>query len=223
MPTSTWFRLNVAKRERVLEVAMREFGAHGYSTGSLNAIARDAGIAKGSLFQYFTDKQEFFAYVCDEASRRVREDMQRRISRLDLDQPFEDWLCDALCEWTEYMADHPLERGVTAATNFELDNSVRGVVRDTANQHYMQIIDPVLSYWHDRDDIRPDADLQVIATMLMLALPFFALAPYYDGLDPILKLRGRSAAEQRPVIRQFIAGVRPMFAPYARDESAAGV
>ena len=58
MPTSTWFRLNVAKRERVLEVAMREFGENGYSTGSLNTIAREAGIAKGSLFQYFGDKSQ---------------------------------------------------------------------------------------------------------------------------------------------------------------------
>src|SRR4051812_5321195 len=140
MPTATWFRLNVAKRERILEAAMREFGEHGYSTGSLNTIAREAGIAKGSLFQYFTDKLEFFAYVCDETSRRMREDMERRIAHTDFDQPFADWLLDVFCEWSEYIADHPLERSVTAATNFELDNSVRAAVRGTANQHYLQVI-----------------------------------------------------------------------------------
>lgn len=213
MPTSTWFRLNVAKRERVLEVAMREFGEHGYSTGSLNTIARDAGIAKGSLFQYFTDKLEFFAYVCDEASRRIREDMERRIAGVDFDQPFDGWLFDVFCEWTEYMADHPLERAVTAATNFELDNNVRAVVRDTANQHYLQVIHPTLALWQDRGDIRPDADLQVMATLVLMTLPFLALSPYYDGLDPILDLRGRSPEEQRPIVRQIVAGIRPLFAP----------
>jgi AcrR family transcriptional regulator len=60
VPTSTWFRLDDDKRERVLHAAMQEFGEHGYSTGSLNTIAREAEIAKGSLFQYFADKQEFF-------------------------------------------------------------------------------------------------------------------------------------------------------------------
>ncbi|WP_262402362.1 TetR/AcrR family transcriptional regulator [Actinomadura sp. CNU-125] len=125
MPTSTWFRLNVAKRARVLEVAMKEFGEHGYSTGSLNTIAREAGIAKGSLFQYFNDKLEFFAFVCDEASRRVREEMEVRMARIDFDQQFDEWLFDVMCDWSEYMEAHPLERGVTAATNFELDNSVR--------------------------------------------------------------------------------------------------
>ncbi|MEU5877741.1 TetR/AcrR family transcriptional regulator [Spirillospora sp. NPDC047279] len=213
MPTSTWFRLNVAKRERVLEVAMREFGDHGYSTGSLNTIAREAGIAKGSLFQYFTDKLEFFAFVCDETSRRIREEMERRIALLDFEQSFEEWLFDVLCEWTEYMADHPLERAVTAATNFELDNSVRSVVRDTANQHYLQVLHPTLQLWQERGEIRADADRDVLATLFLMTLPYLALAPYYDGLDPVLDLRGRSPRDQRPVIRQFLAGIRPLFAP----------
>ncbi|WP_030169680.1 TetR/AcrR family transcriptional regulator [Spirillospora albida] len=213
MPTSTWFRLNVDKRERVLEVAMREFGEHGYSTGSLNTIAREAGIAKGSLFQYFNDKLEFFAFVCDEASRRTREEMERRISRLEFDQPFDEWLFDVLCDWTEFMADHPLERAVTAATNFELDNNVRSVVRDTANQHYLRVIHPTLKYWKEIGQIREDADLDVLATLILTILPFLALAPYYDGLDPVFGLRGRTPAEQRPVVRQLISGIRPMFAP----------
>ena len=99
-----------------------------------------------------------------------------------------------------------------AATNFELDNSVRSVVRDTANQHYLQVIHPTLRLWQEHGDIRHDTDLDVLTTLILTLLPFLALAPYYDGLDPIHDLRGRTPAEQRPVIRQLIAGVKPMFA-----------
>ncbi|MGH3390326.1 MAG: TetR/AcrR family transcriptional regulator [Actinomadura sp.] len=212
MPTATWFRLNVAKRERVIKAAMREFGEHGYSTGSLNTIAREAGIAKGSLFQYFTDKLEFFAYVCDETSRRAREEMERRVARIDLDQPFADWLVDVFCEWSEYIAEHPLERAVTAATYFELDNTVRGAVRGTANQHYLQVIEPSLALWKEKGDLGPDADLQVLGSLVLLIAPHIALAPYYDGLDPILDLRGRTPEQQRPIIRQMVAGIEPLFA-----------
>jgi AcrR family transcriptional regulator len=211
MPTATWFRLNVAKRERVLNVAMREFGEHGYSHGSLNTIARDAEIAKGSLFQYFTDKQEFFGYVCDEASRRTREEMERRVVGLDFDQPFDDWLVDVFLEWTEFIADHPLERGVTAAAVFELDGDVRGVVRETANQHYLQIIDSMLTLWNERGELRPDADLQVLSSLAILLFQHIALAPYYEGLDPVFHLFGRTVDEQRPIVRQFVAGMRPLF------------
>jgi AcrR family transcriptional regulator len=213
VPTSTWFRLDVDKRDRVLHAAMREFGEHGYSTGSLNNIARDAEIAKGSLFQYFSDKQEFFAYVCDETSRRIREEMERRMAGLDFDQPFIDWLTDVCFVWSEYYAEHPLERGVTAATNFEIDNNVRAVVRDTSVQHYLQVVRPVLHLWRDKGEIRADADDDVLVSLLLLILPFIAMAPYYDGIDSVLGLRGRTPGEQRPAIRRFVAGLGPIFEP----------
>ena len=55
MPTVTWARVDPARRAAVVEAAEAEFGAHGFSGGSLNVIARRAGVAKGSLFQYFAD------------------------------------------------------------------------------------------------------------------------------------------------------------------------
>jgi AcrR family transcriptional regulator len=213
VPTSTWFRLDDTKRERVLQAAMQEFGDHGYSTGSLNTIAREAEIAKGSLFQYFADKQEFFAHVCDEASRRIRGDMERRIAELNFQQSFTDWLTDVCFAWSEYFADHPLERAVTAATNLEIDNGVRAVVRATAELHYIQVIQPLIQMWRDRNEIRPDTDDDVLLALLLMLLPHLALAPYYDGLDPVFGLRGRTPEEQRPIIRRILTGLSPVFKP----------
>ena len=50
MPTVTWARLDPTRRAAVIEAAEAEFGTHGFSRGSLNVIARRAGVAKGSLF-----------------------------------------------------------------------------------------------------------------------------------------------------------------------------
>ncbi|MEP7180295.1 MAG: helix-turn-helix domain-containing protein, partial [Pseudonocardiales bacterium] len=66
MPRPTWDRLEQSRRDRVLRAAMVEFGRRGYSGASLNVIAREAGVAKGSLFQYFDDKFDFFAYVAEQ-------------------------------------------------------------------------------------------------------------------------------------------------------------
>jgi AcrR family transcriptional regulator len=211
MPTSTWFRLNVAQRERVVNAAMREFGTHGFSTGSLSSIALEAEIPESVLLRYFNDKQELFAYVCDDVCRRVREEMERRVGGLDFDQPFEDWLVDVFCEWSEFIADHPLERGMTAAGTHELDTGVRGLVRETTNQHYLQIIEPMLQLWRDAGKIRADADSQVLTTLALMLFQHVALAPYYDGIDSVLGLYGRSVEEQRPVIRQLVAGLGPLF------------
>ena len=61
MPTVTWARVDPSRRAAVIEAAEAEFGAHGFSQGSLNVIARRAGVAKGSLFQYFADKRDLYA------------------------------------------------------------------------------------------------------------------------------------------------------------------
>lgn len=191
---------------------MREFGEHGYSTGSLNTIAREAEIAKGSLFQYFRDKQEFFAYVCDEASRHITEEMDRRIAAgADLDQPFTEWLVDVMFLWSEYFAEHPLERGIVAATNLEIDNTVRAVVRETAGQHYLRSIRQFTTLWRARGEIREDVEDDVLESLLLMLLPHLALAPYYDGLDPVLGLRGLTPEQQRPIIRKFVSGIAPVY------------
>ncbi|ROO89764.1 TetR family transcriptional regulator [Actinocorallia herbida] len=211
MPTSTWFRLNPAKRERVLQAAQREFGEHGYSTGSLNTIAREADIAKGSLFQYFDDKLEFFTYVAEETAKRIRDEIVKGIAGSDFDQPFTHWLGDMCCLWADYFAAHPLERAVTAAMHLEIDNTVRVLVREPSNLHYRESITPLLAGWRDRGEIRPDLDDEAALALLMLVLPHLALAPYYDGLDPVLGLRGKTPEEQYPIIRSFVATLTPMF------------
>ena len=63
MPTPTWNRLPAARRDAIVAAAEAEFAENGFSRGSLNVIAREAGVAKGSLFQYFTDKLDLFAYL----------------------------------------------------------------------------------------------------------------------------------------------------------------
>ena len=107
MPTVTWARVDPVRRAAVIEAAEAEFGAHGFSQGSLNVIARRAGVAKGSLFQYFADKRDLFAYIADVGSQRVRSYMEDRIRELDPSRPFFEFLTDLLDTWVAYFADHP--------------------------------------------------------------------------------------------------------------------
>ena len=83
MPTPTWQRLDESRRQAITDAAEAEFAANGFSGGSLNVIARDAGVAKGSLFQYFTDKADFYVYLSELASNRIRSYMEVLISEQD--------------------------------------------------------------------------------------------------------------------------------------------
>ena len=56
---TTFLNLPEAKQARIIEAALAEFADKGYPQASLNVIVARSGIAKGSLYQYFTDKTGF--------------------------------------------------------------------------------------------------------------------------------------------------------------------
>lgn len=63
MPTETFFNLPAEKREKIIQVALEEFAAHSYPQASVSRIVRRAGIAKGSIYQYFKDKRDLYLYL----------------------------------------------------------------------------------------------------------------------------------------------------------------
>jgi len=48
------------KKQRIIEAAFTLFGQAGFRNTSMNDIAREAGIATGSLYTYFPDKEILF-------------------------------------------------------------------------------------------------------------------------------------------------------------------
>jgi AcrR family transcriptional regulator len=62
MPKETFFNLNEEKQEKVMRAAINEFSKRGFEKGNIGDIAKCAGIAKGSMYQYFENKKELFLY-----------------------------------------------------------------------------------------------------------------------------------------------------------------
>jgi AcrR family transcriptional regulator len=191
--------------------AEREFGAHGFSAGSLNVIAREAGVAKGSLFQYFEDKLDLFAYVSDEAGRRVRAHMVEVAAGLREGRTFFEFLTELLEEWVAYFGSHPLERALTAAVNLEADPAARETVRAVVNRHYLEVLGPWLTEARDGGELRPDADLDALLALLLMIAPHLALAPFAPGLDPVLGLAAGGPEQPGLSIRRLMAPLAAAF------------
>jgi len=73
MPKNTFFTLSETKREKILRTAAKVFAERGYNQTDMAAIATAAGVAKGSLYNYFASKEEFYLYVCRDGLRRSRQ------------------------------------------------------------------------------------------------------------------------------------------------------
>jgi TetR/AcrR family transcriptional regulator len=71
MPKPTFLKLPDEKRSRIVEVALDEFATYAYHQASLSRIVTRAGIAKGSMYQYFSNKLDLYRWlVTDELERR---------------------------------------------------------------------------------------------------------------------------------------------------------
>jgi AcrR family transcriptional regulator len=49
-----------ARRDAILDAALDEFSAKGFASARLEDVAKRAGIAKGTIYLYFTDKESLF-------------------------------------------------------------------------------------------------------------------------------------------------------------------
>jgi len=63
LPSETFFRLPAEKRARLMDAAWEEFTRVRLSDVSINKIIRAANIPRGSFYQYFTGKDDLFAYL----------------------------------------------------------------------------------------------------------------------------------------------------------------
>jgi AcrR family transcriptional regulator len=202
MPTSTWERLPTKRRDSVIAAAEAEFGAQGFSRGSLNVIAREAGVSKGSLFQYFDDKADLCAYLADIVSLRIRAHIEAKIADLPWNSDFFGALRRLGHVWVRYYARHPLELSLTAAANLELDPGSRAAVRAVVNRHYIEVLGPLIEIGHRSGQLAADADTDAFLALLMLVLPHLVIAAGNPELDALLGLgRGTVADGERAVDR----------------------
>lgn len=77
MPSTTFFNLPAAKRERLLAASRTEFARVPYEEASVNRIIQAAGIPRGSFYMYFTDKEDLFRYLMESYGRLLEERLGR--------------------------------------------------------------------------------------------------------------------------------------------------
>ena len=60
---ATFDKIPKEKRDRILNVAIKEFADNGFEHTSIQQIAKKAGISVGSVYKYFENKETMFSMV----------------------------------------------------------------------------------------------------------------------------------------------------------------
>jgi len=103
--------------KRILESAREQFAQYGYQKTSLDDIVRDVKISKGTIYNYFKNKEDLFRHVAEAESDRMLEHLKSVI--LDEPEPSRQMVLYVL-QRTGYIRDFFSERGSNLAIIKEL-------------------------------------------------------------------------------------------------------
>ncbi len=70
----------IRTRASLVDAAQREFSKRGYAAATAKSIAEEAGVATGSFYQYFKDKDQILHELARDRLARVTTEVQRHVS-----------------------------------------------------------------------------------------------------------------------------------------------
>ena len=73
LPKQTFLNLPMDKQQTLIDSAMKEFSRVPLYEASISNIIKHAGIARGSFYQYFEDKDDIFFYILNDYAKRNNE------------------------------------------------------------------------------------------------------------------------------------------------------
>ena len=77
MPSATFENLNLQKKEVITAALLAEFSHHSLASAQVARIVKQAGIARGAFYKYFTDLTEAYTYLYQVAIQEIHTPITR--------------------------------------------------------------------------------------------------------------------------------------------------
>lgn len=191
MPKDTFNNLSDEKKKRIFNAAVQEFSERRFSDASINQIVKNAGIPKGSFYQYFADKEDLYLYMTEEMAK----DIHGIIEPLNPDASFFETIIHRAQGTVVVGKMRPEYSRVGALTVIDNSEFILQLLR-AGNAKYIEIIERD----KQRGLIRPEIDSDVVVKMMYI----FVFNEYlYSGSDETAYLGKVESAVK--IIKQGIA------------------
>lgn len=199
MPRIVDAQMREATRQRILHEAAREFARLGFDQANINLIAEQAGIGKGTIYLYFTNKRELFQEMLRSIARThlatirtalaPRGTLQERLERL-----FRAFALLAAEDSDSFHVSMSSLYGVNRAFQEEASHLLR---------EYLAVISLVLEESQARGEIQ-------VADIEATALQVFSLTESYVLSARVLGWSEQAITSKAALIaRHVIAGIAP--------------
>jgi AcrR family transcriptional regulator len=191
-----------AFRNSLREAAERVFVRSGFVTAKMTDIAAVAGVAVGTLYNYFDSKEEIFAEIFLVRSRELHDRLQPGLATPDPLARLESTVRTCF----EYMDRHGalfalfVERGGTAEYDVQ---RLGGDVCEAEYTRFLRLLTDVVEAAVAAGELRRDVPVATIVALLSGAMN----GAVYAWLKR--RRRGRVSAVVDDLLKLFLSGARP--------------
>ena len=173
-----------ARFKRVIRAAEELFKRIGFRAVTMERVAREASVAKATLYGHFRNKDELYLAVCARLARLLRRAVEQALAQSDA--PLDARLGEAVV--AKHRLVFALVRGSAhAAELFSYKDAMAGDIFAELDAAILKLL---------ADAMAPDAQLAPKGARIARAL-------YFGGAD--LASRSATAAEMESEIREFAA------------------
>lgn len=164
MPRQTFLNLQEDKRQKIIETSIYEFALFDYNAASVSRIVKTAGIAKGSMYQYFENKADLYFYLIEYISNIKLEYINNHVNLQDND--FYSLYKNILLAACRFDLDFPKYSRMMYNVGRESYNSEIGdaskKLMDASTDYLCQLV----GLSQEKGQIRRDLDKKMIAFIL---------------------------------------------------------
>ncbi|WP_082651662.1 TetR/AcrR family transcriptional regulator [Gorillibacterium timonense] len=127
----------VDRRQQILDAAARSFSIYGYKATTMDQVAKDAKVGKGTIYTFFADKEELFRAILNEFIMQMKQIAE---SVLDRKLSFFENLHNVLLSMVNFRESHRLtiqlthemkDMGTLAAINAlqQVESAIIGFIK----------------------------------------------------------------------------------------------
>lgn len=162
------------KRERILAAAERIFARHGFFAAKVSDVAKEAGVADGTIYLYFKNKDDLLISLFENRMQQVNTELRAAIDRVKTKGPLEQ-LRTFIKTYLQLVHDEPAAAEVLT---IELRQSSK-FMKEYENPQfadYLRLLGGIVAAAQDKGDIASDIPSHVAARMIFGMLDELALA-----------------------------------------------